>query len=108
MAREFNRNIFIMLAAIMVGAIIVTYFIADIANKSKIETLTTEHIVEIQDVHSKSENFTDNFLQGSITIDSAREVREVANLDFDFALFWFNNALVNASVWFNNEWVNTT
>lgn len=97
-----------MLAAIMVGAIIVTYFVADIVNKSKIETLTTEHIVEIQDVHSKSENFTDNFLQGSITIDSAREIREVANLNFDFALFWFNNALVNASVWFNNEWVNTT
>ena len=97
-----------MLVSIMVGVIIVTYFVADIVNKSKIETLTTEHIFEIQDVNSKNENFTDNFLQGSIMMDSAREVREVANLNFDFALFWFNNALVNASVWFNNEWVNTT
>ena len=108
MEREFNKNMFIMLAAIMVGAIIITYFVADIVNKSKIDTLTTEHIVEIQGVHSKSENFTDNFLQGSITMDSAREIREVANLNFDFALFWFNNALVKASVWFNDKWVNVT
>ncbi|UCF11950.1 MAG: hypothetical protein JSW06_07880 [Thermoplasmatales archaeon] len=108
MTRVFDRNIFIMLAAVMVGVIIITYFVADIVNKSKIENLTTEHIFEIQDVNSRNENFTDNFLQGSIMMDSAREVREVANLNFDFALFWFNNALVNASVWFNNKWVNTT
>jgi hypothetical protein len=30
-------------------------------------------------------------------MDSAREVREVANYHFDFALFWFNNALANQS-----------
>jgi hypothetical protein len=108
MVRIFDRNMFIMLAAIMVGAVIVTYFAADIVNKSKIETLTIEHGVEIQDVHSKNENFTDNFLQGSIIMDSAREVREVANLNFDFALFWFNNALANVSVWYDNKWVNTT
>lgn len=97
-----------MLIAIMIGAIIITYFAADIVNKSKIDTLTSEHIVEIRDVHSKNENFTDSFLQGSIVMDSAREVREVANLNFDFALFWFNNALANVSVWYNNEWVNST
>lgn len=108
MAREFDRNMFLMLAAIMIGAIIITYFVGDIVNKSKIDTLTSEHIVEIEYVHSKNENFTDNFLQGSIVMDSAREVREVGNLNFDFALFWFNNALVNISVWFNNEWVNNT
>ena len=97
-----------MLAAIMIGAIIITYFVGDIVNKSKIDTLTSEHIVEINYVYSKNENFTDNFLQGSIVMDSAREVREVGNLNFDFALFWFNNALVNVSVWFNNEWVNNS
>ena len=97
-----------MLVAIMIGAIIITYFVADIENKSKIDTLTSEHIVEIRDVHSRNENFTDSFLQGSIVMDSAREVREVANLNFDFALFWFNNALANVSVWYNSEWVNST
>lgn len=108
MARLFDRNMFLMLVAIMIGAIIITYFVADIVNKSKIDTLTSKHIVEIRDVHSRNENFTDSFLQGSIVMDSAREVREVANLNFDFALFWFNNALANISVWYNNEWVNTT
>lgn len=108
MARVFDRNMFLMLVAIMVGAIIITYFAADIVNKSKIDTLTIEHNVEISYVHSKNENFTDNFLQGSVVMDSAREVREVGNLNFDFALFWFNNALANVSVWFENEWVNKT
>ena len=108
MAKEFDRNMFIMLAAIMVGVIIITFFVADIINKSTIETLTIEHDVAIQDVHSKNENFTDNFLQGSIIMDSAREIREVANLNFDFALFWFNDALAGANVWFNNKWINST
>ena len=97
MARLFDRNMFIMLLAIMVGIVIITYFIGDIVNRSKIETLTTEHIIEIKDVNSKNENFTDNFLQGSIYMDAAREIREVGNYHFDFALFWFNNALVNTT-----------
>jgi len=107
-AREFNRNMFIMLAAIMVGTIIITYFFADIINKSKIDILTLEHNVEIHGVYSKNENFTDNFLQGSVIMDYAREIREVANLNFDFALFWFNDAVADAHVWFNNKWINTT
>ena len=93
MAREFTRNMFIMLVSIMVGVGIITYFAADILNRTKIDTLTTAHIVEIEDINSKNENFTNYYLQGSIKIDSAREVRELGNYYFDFALFWFNNAL---------------
>lgn len=95
MAREFTRNMFIMLAAIMIGAIIITFFVADIVNRSKIETLTYEHSVEIEDINSRNENFTNYFLQGSIMMDSAREDREVGNYYFDFALFWYNTALRN-------------
>ena len=84
-----------MTVAIMIGIVIITFFIADIVNQSKIETLTEEHVVEIEDINSRNENFTDYFLQGSVTIDSAREVREVGNYYFDFALFWYNTALVN-------------
>jgi|GEM_PF-806190 len=94
-ARLFDRNMFIMTVAIMIGIVIITFFIADIVNQSKIETLTEEHVVEIEDINSRNENFTDYFLQGSVTIDSAREVREVGNYYFDFALFWYNTALVN-------------
>jgi hypothetical protein len=97
MAREFTKNMFIMLAAITIGAVIITYFVADIVNRSKIETLTTEHVTEIKDINSINENFTNYYLQGSISMDSAREVREVANYHFDFAFFWYNNALVNTT-----------
>jgi len=97
MVREFTRNMFIMLVSIMVGVIVITYFVADIINRSKIETLNIEHVGEIQDLNSRNENFTNYYLQGSILMDSAREVREVGNYHFDFALFWFNNALINMS-----------
>ena len=42
-----------------------------------------------------NENFTDYYLQGSVTMDSAREKREVGNYHFDFARIWYSNALVN-------------
>jgi hypothetical protein len=86
-----------MLFAIMIGAIVITFFAADIVNRSKIEQLTTEHVVEIEDINAKNENFTNYCLQGSITMDSAREIREVGNYYFDFALFWYNNALKNVN-----------
>ncbi|MDH7517296.1 MAG: hypothetical protein QHH19_03020 [Candidatus Thermoplasmatota archaeon] len=97
MAREFTKSMFVMLLSIMVGVVIITYFVADIVNRSKIETLTITHIEEIQDLNSRNENFTNYYLQGAILMDSAREIREVGNYHFDFALFWFNNALVNIS-----------
>lgn len=86
---------FIMLIAVMMGVIIVTYFIADIQRQTQIEDLETEHITEIGNIHERNENFTDHFLQGSVKMDAAREQREVANYHFDFALFWYNTALRN-------------
>jgi hypothetical protein len=82
-----------MLAAIMIGVIIITYFIADIQRRTEIETLTIEHVGEIQDITYKTENFTDYFLQGVVKIDAAREIREIANYYFDFALFWYQTTL---------------
>jgi len=96
MAREFTRNMLIMLAAIMVGVVIVTYFVADIINRSTIETINVQHHVEIVDINSRNENFTNYCLQGSVKMDSAREVREVGNYYFDFALYWFNTALADS------------
>jgi hypothetical protein len=97
MVREFTRNMFVMLVSIMIGVVIITFFVADIINRSKIETLNIEHVGEIQDLNSRNENFTNYYLQGAILMDSAREIREVGNYHFDFALFWFNNALINMS-----------
>jgi hypothetical protein len=95
MAREFTRNMFIMLVSVMVGVVIITFFIGDIISQSEIDTINIQHVTEISDINSRNENFTNYFLQGAVKIDSAREVREVANYYFDFALFWFNSALAN-------------
>lgn len=97
MVRLFDRNMLAMMIAIMAGIIIITFFIADIVNQSEIDTITYDFQVEIMDVHSRNENFTNNFLQGSILMDSSREIREVGNYHFDFALFWYNTALTNIS-----------
>ncbi len=82
-----------MLVSIMVGAVIITYFVADIVNRSKIETITLEHATEITTLTNTNENFTDYFLQGSIKMDAARESREVGNYYFDFALYWYSTAV---------------
>ncbi len=62
MAREFTRNMFIMLVSIMVGVIIITFFVGDIMNRSKIDTLTEQHSIEISDINSRNENFTNYYL----------------------------------------------
>jgi len=86
-----------MLIAIMLGVIVITYFIADIQRQTQIETLAVQHKTEIQDITYQTENFTDYFLQGTVKLDSAREIREIGNYHFDFALFWFTNALKNTT-----------
>ncbi|MEM0492512.1 MAG: hypothetical protein QXS02_00925 [Candidatus Thermoplasmatota archaeon] len=93
MAREFTKNMLIMLISIMVGVVIITYFVADIVRRTQIETLTIEHAAEIQNINYRNENFTDHILQGTVKMDSAREIREVGNYYFDFALFWYTNAV---------------
>jgi hypothetical protein len=93
MARLFDKNMLVMFIAIMMGVVIITFFVADINRKTQIETLTFEHTTEISDITSRHQNFTDNFLQGSLIMDRAREQREISNYYFDFALFWYNTGL---------------
>ena len=93
MTKEFDRNMFVMLAALMIGVIIITYFVADIVNRSKIDTLTEEHNVEITTIKGKNENFTSNFLRSSVILDQAREDRALGNYYFDLAFLWYKSAL---------------
>jgi hypothetical protein len=89
MAKEFTKNLFIMLLAIMIGIIIITYFVADIINRSKIETLE-EAIITVKGM---SENFTSYFLKSSVVLDQAREDRAFGNYNFDLAFLWYQSAL---------------
>jgi hypothetical protein len=89
MVKEFTKNMFIMLLSIMIGVIIITYFVADIVNRSKIETLEGKIIT----VKIKSENFTSYFLKSSVVLDQAREDRAFGNYHFDLAFLWYQTAL---------------
>jgi len=93
MAREFDRNMFIMLVAIMIGIIIIIYFVADIVNRSRIETLTTGYETQISDLEKKNINFTNYFMKSSVLLDQAREDRAFGNYHFDLGLLWYQSAL---------------
>ncbi len=93
MGREFTRNMFVMLLTIMLGAILITYFAADIVNQSTIETLTSQYQGELTNVKDRSENFTSHFLKSSVVLDQAREDRAFGNYHFDLAFLWYQSAL---------------
>ena len=93
MARLLDRNMFIMLLAIMIGFITVTYFIADIVNQSKMDDLTTAHNTEIVSIEKMNINFTNSFLESSVLLDTAREYRAFGNYHFDLASLFFTSAL---------------
>ena len=98
MGREFTKNMFIMLLSIMVGAVIITYFAADIVNRSTIENLTIEHTAEIETITGKNINFTNNFLKSSVLLDLAREYRAFGNYNFDLAFLWYSSALAERNI----------
>ena len=93
MVREFDRNMLIMLGSIMIGVIIITYFVADIVNRSKIETLTTGYETQISGIEQKNVNFTNYFMKSTVLLDKAREDRAFGNYHFDLGLLWYQSAL---------------
>jgi len=93
MARLFDRNMFIMLLSIMIGAIIITYFVADVVSRTSWEVKEEGYKIEIKDIKDKSENFTSLFLKSNILLDQAREDRAFGNYHFDLGFLWYNSAL---------------
>jgi len=98
MGKEFTRNMFVMLLSIMIGVIIITYFIGDIINRSKIDTLNAEHEEEIVTLKGQNENFTSHFLKSSGVLDQAREDRAFGNYHFDLGLLWYQSALSQKNI----------
>jgi len=93
MEGEFSKNLFVMLLAIMIGAVVITYFVADIVNRSTIDTLKTQHDVEIEGIQTKNENFVSHFIESTVILDKAREYRAFGNYHFDLAFLWYQSAL---------------
>lgn len=91
--RVFDRNMFIMAIAIMLGIVVITYFVADIVHKSQIQELNTEHTNEIEIIEENNINFTSSFLESSVLLDSAREDRAFGNYHFDIGQLFYTSAL---------------
>lgn len=92
MSRIFDKNMFIMLFSIMIGVIIITFFVADIMRRSDIEELEKEHVMEIQNIEKKNLNFTSSFLSSMGDLDRARENRAEGNYYFELASIWYSSA----------------
>jgi hypothetical protein len=93
MVRTFDRNMLIMMIAIMVGVIVVTYFVGDIVYQSQLTQLNSQHITEIENIEGRNINFTSGFLASSVLLDSAREDRAFGNYHFDLAHLFYMTAL---------------
>ncbi|MEA3458936.1 MAG: hypothetical protein U9R21_09720 [Candidatus Thermoplasmatota archaeon] len=98
MVKVFDKNMFVMLFAVMIGIVVITYFMADIMHQSTIESLTAEHVSEIGTIEGKNINFTSNFLESSVLLDSAREDRAFGNYHFDLASLFYSSALSEKNI----------
>ena len=98
MARVFDRNMFIMMFSIMLGFVIITYFVADIMHTSQLDQLTSEHTTEIETIEENNIFFTTSFLESSVLLDSAREDRAFGNYHFDLARLFYISALSENNV----------
>jgi len=98
MVRVFDKNMFIMLLAVMIGFVTITYFMADIVHQSTIDSLNAEHFTEIETIEEKNINFTSNFLESSVLLDSAREDRAFGNYHFDLASLFYSSALSGKNI----------
>jgi len=97
MVKEFDRNMFIMLLAIMIGVVIITYFAADIMKNIEMSKKEKQHKIEINTLKKENIQFTDHFLKSLSIIDAAREYRAQGGYHFDLAFLWYQNALSEKS-----------
>jgi hypothetical protein len=92
----------------MIGFIAITYFIADVVNQSKINNLTTAHFTEMESIEKMNINFTNNFLESSVLLDTAREYRAFGNYHFDLASLFFTSALSERNISIMESYKNIT
>lgn len=93
MVRLFDKNIFIMLLSIMIGAVVITYFVADLQFSSDKEVLITQHTATISGIKEKNIDFTTYFIKSLGLLDMARVDRATGNYHFDLAFMWYTSAL---------------
>jgi len=82
-----------MLLSVMIGIVIITYFIGDIVNRSKIEEIKKDYGVEITDINVKNEQFTSHFIESTVSLDQARDRLALGDYNYKLAFLWYYSAL---------------
>jgi len=108
MNKIFNKNMFIMAIVIMIGAVTITYFIADLQHQSQLTQIATDHSVEIDTIEENNLNFTNGFLESSVLLDTAREDRAYGNYHFDIAYLFYSTALSEKNISLFGQYRNQT
>jgi hypothetical protein len=70
--REFDVNLLVLFAALMIVAVVMTYIIADYTNRQRIETVKIEYEYKISRIITETENFFDNYSRALTYLDVAR------------------------------------
>jgi len=108
MQREFDRNMFIMLLSIMIGAIIITYFVADIVKRSQIEEIEEEHTQQIIDIEKKNVNFTGRFLDSLVSLNLAKDFRMDGEINYNIGYSFYKTILSETNEVRFNKYKNST
>ena len=93
MKNVFDKNMFIMLLAIMIGAIIITYFFADIMRRSQIGKIEEKYTKEIESIEERNINFTSNFLDSLSSLTRAKNYRLDGEIKFQVSYAFYDNIL---------------
>jgi len=93
MARIFDKNMFVMLLSVMIGVIVITFFVADILKNSELEQQAEEYEVEIEDIQTRNLNLLSNILSSIGDLIRSNNYRTEGNYHFDLATIWYSTAL---------------
>ena len=93
MARIFDKNMFVMLLSIMVGVVVITFFVADIMKNTALEKQAEEYEVEIEDIQTRNINLLSNILSSIGDLIRSNNYRTEGNYHFDLATIWYSTVL---------------
>lgn len=91
MAKLFDKNMFIMMISIMIGVVIITFFIADINARTQEEE---KYQTQIENIEKQNVNFTTRLLSSLGYLEKARDSRATGEYHFDLSYLWYTTALV--------------
>ncbi len=95
--KKFDVNLFVLLLAVMLVSITMTYILADYRNRTAMHTLTVRYEYEISNITAKTERFFDNFSIALNYIDIARSDMENGLYHIELSKYYLETGSYNLS-----------